>query len=129
MKPFIPEEMISDFAGGARLSRGERGRLPGEKGERSWEISPSGRTRISRTTILDWARKYKRGGLRIEAPFPKDRKDRGSSRVLDEEAVLILRKVRQEMPTARVIRSRHLAQIAASLDIALIHSQELAHYR
>lgn len=96
--------VISDFVGGARLSRGERERLLGEKSERSWEIPHSGRTRISRTTILDWVRKYERGGRRIEALFPKDRKDRGSSRVLDEEAVGMLRKVRQELPTAPVIR-------------------------
>lgn len=96
--------VISDFVGGARLSRGERERLLQEKSERSWDIPHSGRTRISRTTILDWVRKYERGGRRIEALFPKDRKDRGNSRVLDEEAVLMLRKVRQEMPTAPVIR-------------------------
>lgn len=96
--------VISDFVGGARLSRGERERLLGEKSERPWDIPHSGRTRVSRTTILDWVRKYERGGRRIETLFPKDRKDRGNSRVLDEEAVLMLRKVRQEMPTAPVIR-------------------------
>jgi putative transposase len=104
MKLFIPEEVITNFVDGARLPRGERGRLLGEKSERSWEIPHSGRTRISRTTILDWVRKNERGDLRMEAPFPKDRKDRGNSLGLDEEAVLILRKVRQEMRAAPVIR-------------------------
>jgi len=104
MKLFIPEEVISNFVGGARLSRGERERLLEEKGERSSRIPHSGRTRISRTTVLDWVRKNERGGRQIEALFPKDRKDRGNNRVLDEESVLILRKARQGIPTAPVIR-------------------------
>lgn len=96
--------VISDFVGGAHLSRGEKERLLREKSERAWEIPFSGRSRITRSTILGWVRRYERGGKRIEALFPKDRDDRGSSRVLDEEVALILRKLRHEMPTAPVVR-------------------------
>lgn len=35
--------VISDFVGGARLSRGERERLLREKSDRAWEIPFSGR--------------------------------------------------------------------------------------
>ena len=96
--------VISDFVGGARLCRGERERLLLEKSGRSWEIPGSGRSRISRGTILSWVRRYERGGKRIEALFPKDRQDRGTSRAFDEEVALMLRKVRYEMPTAPVVR-------------------------
>lgn len=96
--------VISDFVGGARLSRGERERLLREKSDRAWEIPFSGRSRITRSTILGWVRRYERGGKRIEALFPKDRQDRGTSRVWDEEVALGLRKLRYEMPTAPVVR-------------------------
>ena len=94
--------VISDFVGGARLSRGERERLLGEKSERSWDIPHSGRTRISRTTIQDWVRRYERGGRRLEALYPKDRRDQGISRAFDEEVALSLKKLRREMPEAPV---------------------------
>jgi putative transposase len=96
--------VISDFVGGARLSRGERERLLGEKSDRSWEIPGTGRTRISRTTIQDWVRRYERGGSRIEALFPKDREDRGISRAIDTEVALALKKLRAEMPDVPVHR-------------------------
>ena len=70
--------VICDLIGGARLGRGEKERLLGEKSARVWEIPGSGRTRISRTTIQDWIRRYERGGRRLEVLFPKDRLDRGA---------------------------------------------------
>jgi len=94
--------VISDFVGGARLSRGERERLLGEKSERSWDIPHSGRTRISRTTIQDWVRRYERGGRRLEALYPKDRQDQGQPRAFDEEVALALKKLRGEMPRATI---------------------------
>jgi putative transposase len=61
--------VISDFVGGARLSRGERERLLGEKSERSWEIPGTGRTRISRCYFPrcrgDWGRRI----CRINRPM------------------------------------------------------------
>src|SRR5512143_469744 len=96
--------VISDFVGGADLSGGEKERLLGEKSERAWEIRFSGRSRITRSTILGWVRQYERGGQRLESLFPKDREDRGTSRALDEEVALVLRKLRYEMRTALVVR-------------------------
>jgi len=94
--------VICDLIGGARLGRGEKERLLGEKSARVWEIPGSGRTRISRTTIQDWIRRYERGGRRLEVLFPKDRLDRGVSRAFDEEVALALKKVRGEMPKASI---------------------------
>jgi len=96
--------VISDFVGGAHLSRGEKERLLREKSERAWSIPFSGRSRITRSTILGWVRQYERGGQRLESLFPKDREDRGTSRALDEEVALVLRKLRYEMPNAPVVR-------------------------
>ena len=76
--------VISDFVGGARLCRGERERLLQEKSGRSWDIPHTGRTRISRTTMQDWIRRYERGGGRLEALYPKDRQDQGQTRAFDE---------------------------------------------
>jgi len=94
--------VISDFLGGARLHRGEKERLLTEKSERVWEIPGCGRTRISRTTMQDWIRRYERGGRRLEALYPKDRRDQGISRAFDEEVSLSLKKLRLEMPEAPV---------------------------
>jgi transposase InsO family protein len=96
--------VISDFVGGAHLSPGEKERLLREKSERAWSIPFSGRSRITRSTILGWVRRYERGARRLESLFPKDREDRGTSRALDEEVALVLRKLRYEMPTAPVVR-------------------------
>jgi putative transposase len=102
--------VISDFVGGARLHRGEKERLLQEKSERVWEIPGCGRTRISRTTMQDWIRRYERGGRRLEALYPRDRCDQGTSRAFDEEVALSLKKLRLEMPLAPVevlIREMH----------------------
>ena len=94
--------VISDFVGGARLHRGEKERLLTEKSERIWEIPGCSRTRISRTTMQDWIRRYERGGRRLEALYPKGRQDQGLSRAFDEEVALSLKKLRLEMPEAPV---------------------------
>jgi len=118
---------ISDFVGGARLDRGDKERLLQEKSERVWEIPGSGRTRISRTTLQDWVRRYERGGRRLEALFPKDRLDRGISRAFDEEVALALRKVRLEMPKATVrtlieeIRKRGLLRSGEDLTLTTVY--------
>ena len=119
--------VISDFVGGARLFRGERERLLGEKSGRSWDIPHTGRTRISRTTIQDWVRRYERGGWRLEALFPQDRQDRGISRALDAEVALTLKKLRREMPKATVrtlieeIRTRGLLRSGEDLCPATVY--------
>ena len=119
--------VISDFVGGARLSRGERERLLGEKSDRSWDIPHTGRTRISRTTIQDWVRRYERGGRRLEALFPQDRQDRGLSRALDAEVALTLKKLRLEMPKATVrtlmeeIRTRGLLRSGEEVSPATVY--------
>jgi putative transposase len=119
--------VISDFVGGARLSRGERERLLEDKSGRSWEIPGSGRTRISRTTIQDWIRRYERGGKRLEALFPRGRLDRGRSRAFDEEIALALKKLRLEKPKVPVciliqeLRTRGLLRNGEELALSTVY--------
>ncbi|MBI3060113.1 MAG: DDE-type integrase/transposase/recombinase [Deltaproteobacteria bacterium] len=94
--------VISDFVSPARLEWGERERLLQEKCAREWQIPFSGRTRLSRTTILSWVRAYERGGRRLEAIYPRDRSDQGTPRALDEETALALIGLRRQAPRATV---------------------------
>ena len=82
--------VIHDLTGDRRLSRGQKEGLLREKSASEWEIPLSGRSYISRSTILGWVRMYERGGRRLESLYPDDRKDRGVSRAMDEETALCL---------------------------------------
>jgi len=63
--------------------------------DREWEIPETNRTSISRSTILNWLKLYERSGNKLESLEPQERKDRGSSRAIDNEtaaAFVALRK-------------------------------------
>ncbi len=90
---------IADLIGGVNLERGERERLIREKCERQWAIPFSERSRLTRTTIRCWARKY---DGRLESLYPEDRADAGQSRVLDDETRLALMEARKALPKAPV---------------------------
>lgn len=74
--------VIGEFVTGAELDYGEKERLLQQKCARKWSIPYSGRTRLSRSTILGWIRQY---DGRIESLYPKDRSDQGKSRSFDDE--------------------------------------------
>lgn len=81
--------VISDLIG-RKLNRGEKELILKEKSFSRWEIPFSTRSHISRSTILSWVRAYKKGGRRLESLYPDERKDKGRSRVMDEEAIAAL---------------------------------------
>jgi transposase InsO family protein len=89
--------VIHDLIGTKKLSVGEKERLLREKSVSEWDIPFSGRSYISRSTILNWTRMYERGGRRLEALYPDDRKDRGMSRAMDEETALTLVDLKKEL--------------------------------
>ncbi len=93
---------ISDFVGGAQLDRGEQQRLVRQKCERRWVIPHSNKTRLTRTTILRWVKAYEESAGKLESLYPKERSDRGSSRVIDGETALSLIKLRMSYPTATI---------------------------
>jgi putative transposase len=94
--------VIMDFVSPLRLDRGERERLLRDKCAREWQIPFSERTRLARTTIISWIQTYLAGNRRLEALMPRDRSDRGTSRVLDEDTAQALVRLRAEMPKATV---------------------------
>lgn len=81
--------VISDLVGGRKLNRGEKELILKEKSSLQWEIPFSTRSSISRSAILSWVRAYEKG-KRLESLYPDERKDKGRSRVMDEEAVAAL---------------------------------------
>jgi transposase InsO family protein len=94
--------VISDFVVSHHLDRGEREKLIAEKTSRMWTIPHSSRTRICRSTILDWIRRYERSGRKLESLYPKERGDIGHSRALDEEVAHMLIRLKGELPKAPV---------------------------
>ena len=94
--------VISDFVVSHDLERGERERLLLDKTSRSWTIPYSRRTRISRSTLLYWIRRYERSGRKLESLSPQGRGDIGRSRVLDEEVAQALIGLRKELPRAPI---------------------------
>lgn len=92
--------VIHDLIGDRKLNRGQRKLLLQEKSACEWEIPYSGRSRISASTILSWARRYEKGGRRLESLYPEGRSDRGRSRALNEETVLSLCELKKQIKGA-----------------------------
>lgn len=76
--------VIADIVG-RKLARGEKERI-------IREIPFSTRTRISRSTILSWARAYTKA-RNLESLYPEDR---GRPRVMDEETIASLVRLKKE---------------------------------
>jgi putative transposase len=94
--------VISDFVVSHELERGDREKLLLEKTNRQWAIPYSRRTRISRSTLLGWIRRYERSGRKLESLYPQGRGDIGRSRVLDEEVAQMLIRLCKELPRVSV---------------------------
>jgi putative transposase len=78
------------------LPRGELTRRAEEIAARSYEIPYSRRTSLSVDTLLDWALRYRRGGLAALAPQP--RRDRGQSRALTPQLAELVERLKRENP-------------------------------
>ncbi len=94
--------VIHDFVGGVRLDRGDQQKLLREKCERKYSIPFSQRTRLTRSTVLRWIKRYRESNGKLESLYPPDRSDRGVSRGLDEETALALIHLRKELPKVAV---------------------------
>src|SRR4030042_2838601 len=81
---------------------------------RAWEIPFSNRTALGRSTVLEWLKKYRDSGNKIESLEPQQRSDKGKARSLDEETEQILVRLKTELKGAslpvmlRVARERKL---------------------
>jgi putative transposase len=89
--------VIADLVG-RRLNRGEKERILREKTSSLWDIPRSGRSYVSRSTILSWLRRYEGSGRRLESLSPDERADKGKARVLDEETVAALVALKKDRP-------------------------------
>jgi len=94
--------VIQDFLSAIKLNHGERERLLREKCARKWLIPHSCKTSISRSAIQRWISIYEASGGQLKSLYPKDRNDKGATRVLDGENCLMLTQLRKEMPDATV---------------------------
>jgi len=94
--------VISDLVNAKNLDRGEQERLINEKCARKWAIPFSEKTSIGRTSILRWINLYTSSGGDLKSLYPRDRKDKGISRVFDEDTSMGLIRLRKEMPEATV---------------------------
>src|SRR3989337_34633 len=79
-----------------------------------WEIPFSRRTVLGRSTVLEWLKKYRDSGSKIESLEPQQRSDKGKARSLDEETEQTLVGLKAELKGAslpvilRVARERKL---------------------
>ncbi len=93
---------------------GDQKRTLDELTEKSWEVPSSGRTHLSRATILSWVKRYKERGERIEALFPSERSDCGRRRSFSDETAAELLQLREEFPRYTV---KKLVEIALKRNI------------
>lgn len=104
--------VIGDFVNGCRLDRDTKARLIRDKCARRWQIPYSEKTHVSRSTLNRWIRIYN-GDLK--SLYPKDRSDRGQSRVPDDDTCTALVNLKRQMPAATVrqlIRQMQKKQLA-----------------
>lgn len=100
--------IIHEFVNGAKPQFGEQEKLLQEKCDKKWDIPCSDRTSIGRSTILRWIALYRKSGGDITALYPKNRKDRGKTRVYDKDTCLGLIRLRRELPDlpVRIVRDK-----------------------
>ncbi len=78
------------------LARGELTQRAEEIASRPYDIPDSKRRTVSVDTLLDWAKRYRNGGL--EALGPKPRQDRGVSRAITPQLAGFIERLKRENP-------------------------------
>jgi putative transposase len=101
------------------IAWGEQKKLLQQLSCRQWEIPFSNRTHIGGATILNWVRRYRDGGERIEALFPSDRSDCGRQRSISDETLAALLHIRKEKPSftiKKVVEEAYKRKIISKAD-------------
>jgi putative transposase len=78
------------------LPRGELTRRAEEIAARHYDMPESKRRGVSVDTLLEWAKRYRAGGL--EALAPKPRQDRGQSRAIAPQLAGLIERLKRENP-------------------------------
>jgi putative transposase len=100
------------------LPRGELTRRAEEIAARNYEIPYSQRTSLSVDTLLDWALRYRRAGF--PALAPKQRCDRGQSRVVPPQLAELIERLKRENPhRTGMTLLRELALVSGSGSAAI----------
>jgi putative transposase len=94
--------IISDMVNARDLSWGEQERLIQDKCARKWSIPLSEKTRISRGCVLNWMKAYRSSNGDIRSLHPRGRRDKGTSRAMDEDTCLNLLELRKEIPNTTI---------------------------
>lgn len=79
-----------------KLPRGELTRRARELADHDYDIPFSERRRISEETLIEWAVRYRTGGL--EALAPRRRSDRGRPRVITPQLAQLIERLKRENP-------------------------------
>jgi putative transposase len=78
------------------LARGQLTRRAEEIASRQYDIPDSRRRGLSVDTLLEWAKRYRHGGL--EALAPKPRQDRGKARAVTPQLAALIERLKRENP-------------------------------
>ncbi len=119
--------IINEFVNGIMLDHGQQEKMIREKCARKWIIPYSGKSSISRGTVLRWISLYKESGGDLQSLYPQNRSDRGKVRAMDEETSLSLIRLREEMPNAKIphllrtMKQRRLASPGVHLNLSTIY--------
>ena len=121
--------VIAPLIGLKPSERGKRERILRDIVSRQWEIPYSGRSYVGRSTALGWFRAYMAGGQKLESLYPRQRKDKGGMRSMDEETREVLINLKREIgevgvPTLlKIAKERGVLHrsFRASRQLSLIH--------
>lgn len=119
--------VIAELTGWRKLRRGQRERLLREKSGCEWKIPNSERSYISRSTILNWLRRYEESGGKLESLYPCERADKGKTRAINEEDALSLINLKKELKGAslpvimKVARQRKILPLNFKTSYATIY--------
>ena len=103
----------------ARLEHGDRRRYCAEAAGRTHEQPDGTRVQLSVRTIEAWYYAYRRGGF--HALFPRDRADRGKSRVISAEIAEVLLRVKRERPRRSIPRIIRMLERAGLVRTGELH--------
>ncbi|MCK9477818.1 MAG: DDE-type integrase/transposase/recombinase [Candidatus Muirbacterium halophilum] len=88
--------VITPLIGTKKLQRGQREKIIEEIISKKWEIPYSSKTSVSKATLLNWIKIYEKNNNSFESLVPKNRMDKGKSRIISNETELALVNLRKE---------------------------------
>lgn len=119
--------LISGLVGRKNMSWGEREEILKAITEKEWDIPGTGRSAVSRSTVLRWLSLYEGSGRNVQSLEPRERSDKGQMRTLDAETEAALLALRKDYPGVslpvllRVARERTILAAGLSVSLATVY--------